>query len=252
MGIPDFRTPGTGLYDNLSKYNLPHPTAIFELPYFLEHPIPFFELAKDFITSDYVPTPGHYFIKLLEDKRLLVRNYTQNIDALELKAGISRDSLVQAHGSYDTATCTKCRKKYPNLQYIKEHIAGDTIKVPICNACKKGIVKPDVVFFGEALPTRFATLVREDFENCDLLFIIGTSLRVYPVAGLVDLVPKGAMRCLVNMEPAGPFATMVKNGAYQDLFIEGDINAGIWKLIDELGWRDDLQRLIDAGPIKLE
>jgi len=113
-------------------------------------------------------------------------------------------------------------------------------------------VKPDVVFFGEALPTRFATLVREDFENCDLLFIIGTSLRVYPVAGLVDLVPKGAMRCLVNMEPAGPFATMVKNGAYQDLFIEGDINAGIWKLIDELGWRDDLQRLIDAGPIKLE
>jgi len=68
-GIPDFRTPGTGLYDNLQKYNLPYPEAIFEISYFKKNPKPFFLLAKELYPGNFAPTPTHYFVKLLEKKR---------------------------------------------------------------------------------------------------------------------------------------------------------------------------------------
>ena len=70
-GIPDFRTPGTGLYDNLQKYNLPHPTAVFELDYFKENPKPFYLLAKE-LSGQYPPTPAHHFVHLLHKKGLLL------------------------------------------------------------------------------------------------------------------------------------------------------------------------------------
>lgn len=84
-GIPDFRSPGSGLYDNLQKYNLPYPQAIFELNFFRENPKPFFVLAKELYPGTFKPTPGHYFIRLLQDKGLLLRHYTQvNIYRREL------------------------------------------------------------------------------------------------------------------------------------------------------------------------
>lgn len=67
-GIPDFRTPGSGLYDNLEKYRLPYPTAIFELSYFRTSPEPFYTLCKELFPGKYSPTPSHYFVKLLEQK----------------------------------------------------------------------------------------------------------------------------------------------------------------------------------------
>lgn len=78
------RTPGTGLYDNLQKYKIPNPMAIFDLDYFHYDPKPFFTLAKELYPSGkYKPCPPHYFAKLLHDKGLLLRMYTQNIDGLE-------------------------------------------------------------------------------------------------------------------------------------------------------------------------
>lgn len=82
-GIPDFRTPGTGLYDNLQKYRIPHPTAIFEMNYFLYNPKPFFCLAKELYPGRYKPNVVHYFLKLLDTKGVLLRAWTQNIDGLE-------------------------------------------------------------------------------------------------------------------------------------------------------------------------
>ena len=67
-GIPDFRTPGTGLYDNLKEYNLPRPEAIFSLDYFIDNPEPFYKFAQNFDLTKYEATPTHYFIKLLQDK----------------------------------------------------------------------------------------------------------------------------------------------------------------------------------------
>jgi NAD-dependent deacetylase sirtuin 2 len=86
-GIPDFRTPGTGLYDNLAKYNLPEPTAVFDIHFFRENPAPFYQLAKELFPGQYKPTPTHNFIRLLHDRGLLLRCYTQNIDSLEAEAG---------------------------------------------------------------------------------------------------------------------------------------------------------------------
>ncbi|XP_068004584.1 NAD-dependent protein deacetylase sirtuin-3, mitochondrial isoform X4 [Melanerpes formicivorus] len=82
-GIPDFRSPGSGLYSNLAQYDIPYPEAIFELMYFFANPKPFFTLAKELYPGNYRPNYAHYFLRLLHDKGLLLRLYTQNIDGLE-------------------------------------------------------------------------------------------------------------------------------------------------------------------------
>ncbi|XP_006817022.1 NAD-dependent protein deacetylase sirtuin-2-like, partial [Saccoglossus kowalevskii] len=112
-GIPDFRSPESGLYDNLQKYNLPNPQAIFEIGYFKENPEPFFTLAKELYPGSFKPTICHYFIKLLSDKNLLLRNYTQNVDSLERIAGVPGDKMVEAHGTFHTGHCLgECRREY--------------------------------------------------------------------------------------------------------------------------------------------
>lgn len=99
------QTPGTGLYDNLEAYGkLPYAEAIFDLRYFAENPAPFYRLCKELWPGQYSPTPTHTFIRLLHDKGVLRRCYTQNIDSLESAAGLPSESLVAAHGNFDTAT----------------------------------------------------------------------------------------------------------------------------------------------------
>ena len=106
-GIPDFRSPKTGLYDNLSQYNLPAPKSMFEWTYFMKTPQPFYHLAKEFLDiSKFNPTTTHFFIKLLEDKKLLDMYMTQNIDNLEAKAGIK--NAIYAHGANIGASCARC------------------------------------------------------------------------------------------------------------------------------------------------
>lgn len=78
-----FRTPGTGLYDNLQKYHLPEPSAVFDAAYFNHNPRPFFSLAKELYPGRFSPNLVHCFVRLLQDKGVLLRNYTQNIDGLE-------------------------------------------------------------------------------------------------------------------------------------------------------------------------
>uniref|UniRef100_A0A673T5Y8 Deacetylase sirtuin-type domain-containing protein n=1 Tax=Suricata suricatta TaxID=37032 RepID=A0A673T5Y8_SURSU len=82
-GIPDFRCPAVGLYSNLQRYDLPYPEAIFELTFFYHNPKPFFTLAKELHPRSYRSNVIRYFLRLLHDKELLLRLYTQNIDGLE-------------------------------------------------------------------------------------------------------------------------------------------------------------------------
>ena len=77
------RTPGTGLYDNLQQYKIPDPTAIFDISFFVHNPKPFFTLARELYPGRYQPNTVHYFVRLLQEKGVLLRNYTQNIDGLE-------------------------------------------------------------------------------------------------------------------------------------------------------------------------
>lgn len=139
-GIPDFRSPTTGLYANLEKYRLPYPEAIFEISYFKKHPEPFFALAKELYPGQFKPTICHYFIRLLKEKGLLLRCYTQNIDTLERVAGLEPQDLVEAHGTFYTSHCvsSSCRQEY-SLSWMKEKIFSESI--PTCEKCQS-VVKP--------------------------------------------------------------------------------------------------------------
>jgi len=252
-GIPDFRTPGTGLYDNLQKYNLPYPTAVFEIDYFTNKPEPFFLLAKELYPGNFKPTYAHFFIRLLQDKGLILRNYTQNIDTLERCAGVNASILVEAHGSFANAHCINCKKSHTH-SYVKDHVFSD--KIPYCQECKDGLVKPDIVFFGENLPSRFFDLARVDFLDCDLLIVIGTSLQVQPFASLIKRVPVSTPRLLINMEEVGTAMyfdpTSGSSGGFtfdhpanmRDVKWLGDCQEGVKKLASLLGWDKELEDLV--------
>ncbi|XP_065057619.1 NAD-dependent protein deacetylase sirtuin-2-like [Rhopilema esculentum] len=252
-GIPDFRSPGTGLYDNLAKYELPRPESIFDIHYFKEKPEPFFMLARELFPGNYKPTPGHYFIKLLEEKKLLLRNFTQNIDGLELVAGVSSDRVIAAHGTFHTAHCLACHREY-SQDWEKEQIFKGGI--PKCEDCD-GVVKPDIVFFGESLPSKFFSHMSSDFPTCDLLIVMGTSLVVQPFASLIDRVPKETPRLLINKEKCGMGGMFGgfdfdSQSVYRDVAHLSTCDDGCMELADLLGWKDDLKKLIAEGEIEYQ
>ena len=124
-GIPDFRTPGSGLYSNLEKYSLRTPQDIFDIAFFREQPTPFFHLAREIFPGRFFPSVAHFFVRLLERHGLLQRLYTQNIDTLDCVAGISSDRLVEAHGSFMSASCMGCRAQY-SYAWQERVLFGDT------------------------------------------------------------------------------------------------------------------------------
>ena len=245
-GIPDFRTPGTGLYDKLGKYDLPMPEAIFDLDYYTKvTPMPFVDLCQDLWPGQEDgprPTPTHHFLKLLEDKGLLHRIYTQNIDGLESLAGISTDKLVECHGHFRSASCTNCKTKMP-IEDCRA-IMVEEGKPPKCPECGS-LVKPDIVFFGEEMPTRFMDLIDGDVAKCDLLLVFGTSLLVMPVAGIPSWVSQTVPRVLFNLEPAGGIGSGISKHLRQDLFVQGDCDASLRSLCKLAGWSNEFEALIE-------
>ena len=254
-GIPDFRSEDSGLYSRLkkdSKFDLPTPESIFHIDYFKENPQPFVQLAQELFPGRFNPTKSHYFLRLLQDKGLLTRLYTQNIDGLERRAGISDDKLVEAHGSFHGARCVECSTEQ-DMQLVKESILKGY--VPICTSCNKGYVKPNIVFFGEALPTRFQQMSAVDMPACRLLIILGTSLKVHPFAGLVERVSDSCPRLLLNKEPVSG-GDMLKSmlgiptgldfsteRGYRDVFVGDPCDLSCERLADLLGWREQLEKL---------
>lgn len=259
-GIPDFRSPGSGIYANLKQYNLPFPEAMFEIGYFRQRPEPFFHLARELLPTEVKPTRSHFFLKLLSQKGKLRRVYTQNIDCLERVAGIPDEEIVEAHGSFYRSHClsSACRKEY-SLDWIKSKImAGDESapKVPKCDECGS-TVKPDIVFFGERLPDRFFRLTEQDFPDCDLLIVIGTSLCVQPFASLLELVPQHVPRLAINLTPfkqpskleallgmPGSGFDFESESNFRDIFMQGRCDDMCDDLAARLGWKEELDQLM--------
>merc|ERR1712032_197485 len=127
--------------------------------------------------------------------------YTQNIDTLEQAAGIA--NLIQCHGSFATATCMQCGKRLSDGAPVNEAIAADV--VPHCSACGEGVMKPDVVLFGEPMPPVVMQGLDDDTAAADLLLVVGTSLSVTPCSLVPSLVgaSTAAPRVLVNAEKVG-------------------------------------------------
>lgn len=360
-GIPDFRSEG-GLYATLKeKFNLTEPTTMFDMNYFLKDPSLFYSFGGDICPGfddksiKYYPTPTHYFIKLLESKGKLLRNYTQNIDTLEYRAGI--ENIITCHGSYSRASCISCQfqingidiqkhifeEKIPYCPYcwpnksdlkhlipiyenmndpnmrlrphepiIKQNKLGNIlqIKLPkilcsmeylqkgcpvlfsfdetklrkaifdvdeisdidqdetkivqettqelnmnfkvlmiksddpkVLKICKDsimqwltteiksyGVIKPDIVFFSEALSSNYHNTLEEDIKKCDLLLVMGTSLQVQPVAGIPRKVPSEVPAVLINRERVGYPSEF-------DVNLLGNCDDVCMTLINKLQWK---------------
>ncbi|KAJ9664877.1 Sir2 histone deacetylase Hst2 [Coniosporium apollinis] len=232
-GIPDFRSPETGLYANLSRLNLPYAEAVFDISYFRNNPLPFYTLARELYPGKYRPTITHSFIRLLHDKGLLLKLFTQNIDCLEREAGVPDDAIVEAHGSFARQSCIECRAPYPD-EAMREMIAtGD---VPHCEECG-GLVKPEIVFFGEQLPAAFF-LNRMKPAEADLCIVMGTSLTVQPFASLPGFCTEGTPRVLINKERAGSLGSRA-----DDVLLLGDCDECVRDLARACGWLEELEAL---------
>ncbi|KAI1362507.1 DHS-like NAD/FAD-binding domain-containing protein [Xylaria arbuscula] len=233
-GIPDFRSPKTGLYHNLARLNLPHPEAVFEIDFFRNNPRPFYVLAKELYPGNFHPSISHAFVALLAQKNLLRMLFTQNIDCLERTAGVPPELIVEAHGSFATQRCIDCKRPFPDDEMRKAVEAASPARCAHDDC--EGLVKPDIVFFGEQLPSTF-------FENAgvpeeaDLVIVVGTSLLVHPFASLPRLARESVPRLLFNMERVGDFGTRA-----DDVLCLGACDDGIRKLADELGWKDELEK----------
>ncbi|EPZ33665.1 Sirtuin family, catalytic core small domain-containing protein [Rozella allomycis CSF55] len=194
-GIPDFRSEN-GIYKRLKdEYDLPEPEVMFDIDYFKYDPRPFYSFAKELYPGNYTPSITHYFIRLLELQSKLLRNYTQNIDTLEQVAGIER--VIQCHGSFASATCLNCSQKFSSEDIRAEVFNG---VVPKCSTCEQGVIKPDIVFFGEKLPSTFDDALNSDKIQVDLVIVIGSSLKVQPVASILEYIPPNVPQVYINRE----------------------------------------------------
>jgi len=232
-GIPDFRSPETGLYANLAMLDLEEPEDVFDISFFRKNPKPFYALARELYPGRYRPTIAHTFIKLLHDKGLLLKHFTQNIDCLERQAGVPGDKIVEAHGSFATQRCIDCKAPYPDDEMHENVESG---KVPHCKECG-GLVKPDIVFFGEALPEIFFSNHSLP-EQADLCIVMGTSLTVQPFASLPSLCSRGVPRVLINLDRVGSLGARP-----DDVLLLGDIDAGVRKFAKAMSWDEELEML---------
>lgn len=263
-GIPDFRSPESGIYANLQKYNLPNPEDVFKISYFKNNPAPFYDLSKTLLPKKLYPTLSHYFVRLLNDKGYLLRCFSQNVDCLESLSGMPKEKLCLAHGSFETGHCLRCNAEY-SLAWMRKIVEDGGI--PHCTKTQdcKGLIKPDVKFFGERLDGRFFRLVKEDFPKCELLIIIGSSLTVMPFAQLVQKVPPRCPRLLINKTKSGHSIPAIfrifkpSNGLLydrknnvRDVAYLGECDDGCLKLATMLGWSGELIELAKARRQELE
>lgn len=192
-GIPDFRGEN-GIYSFVKeKYSLPYPEAIFDISYFLKHPEPFFDLSKDFLSDAIQPSFTHKFLAWLEERGQIELIVTQNIDLLHQKAGNKK--VLECHGTYSVAHCLSCGKEYAMPQ-IESFLQKGS--VPHCKC--GGVIKPDIVFFGEQLPRDFYNIMENPPET-DLLLILGTSLQIQPASSLPLMLAKEIPSIIVNLDP---------------------------------------------------
>jgi NAD-dependent deacetylase len=188
-GIPDFRTPETGLWANVDPMEVAH-IDVFE-----RDPARFWSYYRPRFQSlgDKRPNPAHEALAELERRGLVEGVITQNIDRLH-RAGGSRN-VVEVHGSIETSSCTRCAASF-GLDEVDELFDGDG--VAICSSCA-GAVKPDVILFGEMLSESAMVRARDLAERAELMICVGSSLAVYPVAGLPELtLERGGRLALVT------------------------------------------------------
>jgi len=209
-GIPDFRSPDTGLWEEVD------PMAVASLYTFRRNPRAFYDWIRPLaeILFEASPNPGHRALARLEQAGYLEAIITQNIDNLHQEAGSSE--VLEVHGHLRTATCIECYRRRSTDGVLRSFLESG--EIPRCPHCG-GVLKPDAVLFGEQLPVDVVNAAMAHVNSADLMLVAGSSLEVTPVCKLpLRIHRQGGRLIVVNLT-----ATYADDAA--DVVIHGDVAA---------------------------
>jgi NAD-dependent deacetylase len=218
-GIPDFRTPGEGVWEDVDPMEVAHIDA------FRSDPSRFWDFYRPRFQTlgDKRPNDAHLALAELERRGLLEAVITQNIDMLHVKAG--SESVIEVHGSIRTSSCQACGESF-ELESVEALF--DDAGVAICSACA-GPVKPDVVLFGEMLDAGAIAAAERLSAEADLMLCVGSSLEVYPVAGLPSVTLGCGGRLAIVTKGPTPF------DADAAVRMDGDVVTELGAVLTALG-----------------
>jgi NAD-dependent deacetylase len=204
-GIPDFRSPESGLWE---KNN---PMLVASIWAFRLNPKTFYDWIRPMVRTLLTarPNAAHIALAQLEEMGYLKTVITQNIDNLQQRSGSRR--VLEIHGHMREATCIRCYKEVPVDAAMENLVLSG--KVPHCEC--GGVLKPNVILFGEQLPVRVLNQAMDEARRCDLMLVAGSSLEVMPAAEIPYLaVESGAQAIIVNLLPTDfdPCADVVIHG----------------------------------------
>lgn len=194
-GIPDFRS-SSGIYKTLCS------EEIFDIDRFNRRPEDFYKVLAPVYGAmmDAQPNGGHLALARLEGelgKSVCVA--TQNIDDLHQKAGSV--NVQEVHGSMMSLTCLSCGGQLPLTAVAEQARSGQLLRHSMCGGSCHGVLKPDIVFYGEGLPQDAFTRAYRAFTEADVVMVLGTSLAVYPAASLPGYRRRGSRLVIMNMTP---------------------------------------------------
>jgi NAD-dependent deacetylase len=218
-GIPDFRSPGTGVWENVDPMEVAHIDA------FRSNPARFWSFYGRRFASlrDKEPNGAHGALVELERRGHLEAVITQNIDQLHRRAGT--EALVEVHGTIATSSCPACRTRF-GLDDVRARLEADAEGVPRCE-CGEAL-KPDVVLFGELLPEDALMRAQQLTVGADLLLCVGSSLEVYPVAQLPSIALQTGARLAIVTQGPTPY------DADAAVKLDGDVEAELQALVAAL------------------
>lgn len=206
-GIPDFRSPGSGLWEK------DNPMLVASIWAFRLNPKTFYDWIRPMVRTllHAAPNPAHVALAELEEMGYLKVVITQNIDNLHQRAGSRR--VLELHGHMRAATCVRCYKEVLVDAAVERGLLDG--KIPSCEC--GGVLKPNVILFGEQLPIRVLNQAMQEARRCDLILVAGSSLEVAPAADIPFLaVESGAKVIIVNLQPTAL-------DSHADVVIHGDV-----------------------------
>jgi NAD-dependent deacetylase len=192
-GIPDFRSHDSGLWSNVD------PMVVASIYGFRNNPEAFYNWVRPLtkITMEAEPNAAHYVLAELETRGYIKAVVTQNIDMLHTRAG--SQTVYELHGHMREATCIHCFEVYPCAPIMNQFLEDGL--VPHCSHCG-GVLKPNVILFGEQLPIRELQASQNAARKSDLMIVVGSSLEVYPASEIPMMAKRaGAKLVIVNLEP---------------------------------------------------
>ena len=214
-GVPDFRSPG-GIWTRYS------PVYFDDFVGSAEARLRYWKMKSEThkLYKNVRPNIGHYAIKTFEERGRLLGLITQNVDGLHGIAGVSREKIVELHGTDRQVVCLSCGKLFPGEE-IYQTLVGD-FAPPVCDQCG-GILKPATVSFGQAMPAQAMKRAQELSESAEVFIVIGSSLQVQPAASFPVIAKQsGAFLAIINRDPTplDSIADFNHRGAIGEFFRE--------------------------------